>query len=349
MCVDAVGVLTIKTMKSTRLSFEDFSGPFITHGIDIIADPQTPEAVYIFAVNHVPHTAYHPDRRPDQDAYWEGPKANSQIELFHHVLGSSSVKHVRSIRHPLIRTPNDIYAESPTSFFVTNDHGHREGLLRVVEDLVPLAKWSDIAHVQLDATVTDANAEEGIDATIAMTGLYNNNGLGHGRSADEVLIASAAGGTMWRAEPILSENGETKLSILEEIRMDSMLDNPSYYADPSPSKDGTDDASGFVLGGMRKPLEVVFKNMTDPTAEDGAVVWHLKPRRVSKSDGSTTQEWETRLLFEDDGTFVRAVSTAVLVPAQGKTKGESKGESKEAWLFVTGFVAKSIVAVKVQL
>lgn len=329
---DACAKFVLQTMKSTRLSFDNFSGPFITHGIDLIADPENANAVYIFAVNHLPHPAYHPDKRPNQDATWEGPKAVSQIELFHHVLGSSSVNHVRSIRHPLIRTPNDIYAESPRSFFVTNDHGHRDGPLRVVEDLVPLAKWSDIAHVQVDTT---ADADEGVDATIALTGLYNNNGLGHGRTADEVLINSAAGGIFWRAEPVLSDNGETKLSVLEEIRLESTIDNPTYFADPSPTNNA--DASGYVHAGMRKPLDVVLKNQTDPTAVDGAMVWHVRPKQEN-------QESETRLLFEDDGTFVRSASTAVLVPAKGSTQ-----DSKKAWLFVTGFYAKSVVAVSVEL
>lgn len=328
-------------MKSTRLSFENFSGPFVSHGIDVIEDPKDAKSVYIFAVNHLPHPAYHPDQRPNQDANWEGPKAHSQIELFHHVLGSSSVRHVRSIRHPLIRTPNDIYAESPTSFFVTNDHGHREGPLRLVEDLVPQAKWSDIAHVTvLDTSSTESGSdpEQNVEATIAMTGLYNNNGLGHGRDKDEVLINSAAGGTIWRAESILSESGtgETKLSTLEEIHMESTLDNPTYFADPQATAEN--DASGYVLAGLRKPIDFALKDPTDPTAEDGAMVWHL--RRSSSKSG----EWERRLLFEDDGTFVRSASTAVLVPLS-----ETSGSNKQAWLFVTGVYAKSMIAVKVDL
>lgn len=338
-------MLTKKTMKSTRLTFENnFSGPFITHGIDITPDPEQPDAIYILAVNHAPHPAYHPER-PGREWHWEGPKARSQIELFHHVLDTTTVRHVRSIRHPLIRTPNDIYAESPSKFLVTNDHGYREGLRRMVEDTVPLAKWSDLVHVRLDA-LEATDAEAGVDATIALKGLYNNNGLGHGRSADEILIASAAGGIFWRAQPVFDDNGggATKLSIIEEIRMESMLDNPSYYADPYATTPD-DDASGFVLAGMRQPLDVVLKNQTDPTAKDGAIVWHMRPNTTISEDGTPTiSGWETRLLFEDDGTYLRSGSTAVLVPIQTRPD-----EGKKAWLFVTGFYAKSVVAVKVDL
>lgn len=336
-------------MKSTRLAFEDgSSGPFITHGIDVLDDPERPDAVYIFAVNHAPHPAYRPSRS-DREWHWEGPKARSQIELFHHVLDTTTVKHVRSIRHPLIRTPNDIYAESPSSFYVTNDHGYREGLQRLVEDVVPAAKWSSLIHVQLE-TLQGQDAEAGIDATVALTGLYNNNGLGHGSSPeDRMMITSAMGGLLYRAQPFPNQDGTTSISVMEEIRVDSTIDNPTYFSDPSRTS-ATDDASGFVLAGLRRPIDML-KNQVDPSAKDGTMVWYVRPNTTTASsvedngNEKTDEKWETRLLFEDDGTHIRTASAAVLVPAprQHPDKG------KRAWLFVTGFYAESMIAVLVDL
>ncbi|RHZ70566.1 hypothetical protein CDV55_108501 [Aspergillus turcosus] len=326
----SIHVIDPKTMKSTRLAFENFSGPFVTHGIDVIEDPKNPNAVYIFAVNHLPNPEFVQDGK-------DVPKARSQVELFHHVLESSTIEHVRSIRHELIATPNDIYAESPNSFYVTNDHYYREGYKRMVEDIIPAAKWSSIIQVQIQ-DLKSKDADKGIDATVALTGLHNNNGLGHGRSKDEMLIVSCMGGTLYRAR---ANTGNHTISILEEIHPGGQIDNPTYYSDPY--RTAADDASGYVLAGMTRPIDV-GKNHADPNAKEGAIVWYVRPKPGTSGDGEKSTEWESRVVFEDDGTLIRTASTALLVPRETKP-----GEGKKAWLFVTGFVSESVIAIEVDL
>lgn len=354
LATGSIHVIDPVTMKSTRLTFEEgFSGPFITHGIDILEDPERPDAVYIFAVNHAPHPAYRPGRS-DREWDWDGPKARSQIELFHHVLDTTTATHVRSIRHPLIKTPNDIYAENPYSFFVTNDHGYRDGVRRAIEDIVPLAKWSSTIHVRLDK-LQAVDAEAAIDASVALTGLFNNNGFGHGKTADDMLLTSAAGGMLYLAQPVRDQDGNT-ISVKEEIPLDSDIDNPSYFTDVYRTSD-VDDASGFVLAGLRRPIDMAT-HLSDPTAKDGVMVWYMRPNmtatRHSEGEGEHEQNddekssnngrYETRLLFEDDGTHIRTAATAVLVPIPSQPE-----QGKKAWLFVTGFYSESMIAVKVDL
>ncbi|KAH2656763.1 hypothetical protein KXV32_002166 [Aspergillus fumigatus] len=305
----SIHVIDPKIMKSTRLSFENFSGPFVTHGIDIIEDPENPNAVYIFAVNHLPNPEYTQDGK-------DVPQARSQVELFHHVLETATVKHVRSIQHPLIATPNDIYAESPNSFYVTNDHYYREGYGRLIEDLIPAAKWSSIVHVLIQ-DLKSKDADKGIDATVALTGLHSNNGLGHGRSKDEMLVVSCMSGTLYRAR---SNSDNRTISVFDEIHPGGQIDNPTYYADPY--RTAADDASGYILAGMARPIDL-SKHYNDPNAKDGAI---------------------SSVLFEDDGTLIRTASTGLLVPSETKP-----GERKKAWLFVTGFVSESVIAVEVDL
>ncbi|KAB8254247.1 hypothetical protein BDV32DRAFT_18999 [Aspergillus pseudonomiae] len=332
--VDSTGsihVIDPRTMKSTRLAFENFAGPLITHGIEVLEDPDSPDAVYIFAVNHLPNLAYYHAGLHSQEI----PKARSQVELFHHVLETNTVRHVRSIRHSLIATPNDIIAESPLSFYVTNDHFYREGFKRQIEDLFPAAKWSNIVHIQLDSLESE-QAETGVDAKVALTGLQNNNGLGHGQSEGELLISNAIGGIMYRGRT----NPEThNISIVDEVHFDSSIDNPSYYADPY--RTSSDDASGYVLAGLLRTIDVA-KNHADPNGKDGAMVWYTRPKATKEEGGPV--EWETRLIFEDDGTNIRSSSTALLVPIEPKPQ-----EKKKAWLFVTGFVSESVIAVEVLL
>ncbi|CAG7926989.1 unnamed protein product [Penicillium olsonii] len=312
-------VVDPKTMKSTRLAFTNFEGPFVTHGIDIVEDPKA-KAVYIFAVNHLPNPAYFEAGEPDGVH-----KARSQIELFHHVLGSSTVQHVRSIYHPLVETPNDVYAESPVSFYVTNDHFYREGVMRMVEDFWPSAKWSSIIHVQIDSLSKDSNVE----ASVALQGLWNNNGLGHGRTDKEMIISSAVGGELYVSAP----HSDHTIEVQETIPFQTVTDNPSYYADPY--RTDIDDASGFVVAGISQAVYLA-SNARNPDATDASQVWYTRFL-------SDTGVWEKKLLFEDDGLRIRTASAAVLVPI------EPKDGKKLAWLFVTGFMSESMIAVQVEL
>ncbi len=108
----------------THLTLTSFSGPFVTHGIDVYSPPDDDESLYIFAVNHLANPVYSILNGGDV------PRARSQIEVFHHTIGTLEAKHLRSIRHQLIRTPNDIYVVDEQHFYVINDHFHRGCLVQ---------------------------------------------------------------------------------------------------------------------------------------------------------------------------------------------------------------------------
>jgi len=318
-------------MKSQRLKFDNFNGPFITHGIDVIPDKDRPEgeAVYIFAVNHVPEV---------QASGAKGPSARSQLEVFYHIIGTSSVKHLRSIWHPLIRTPNDVVALSPTSLYVTNDHFYREhGIMRTIEDMYIKSDWSDIVHIQLDS-LKAPSADAGVTARIALAGLHNTNGIGHGRTEDEILISSCTSGVLNIAQ-VPSDPSTGNLTVVEAIEIDHIADNPSYFADPYAS--AVDDRSGFLEAGVSRAADLLH-TMRDPIAKDPVMVTYLRPKRPEEGGG-----WEKRVLLDDDGARLRSASAAVLVAIDPAS--EPNGGSRKAWLFATGFLSKNVIAVKVDL
>lgn len=296
--------------------------------------------MYVFAVNHVPN----PDfvaaiKNNAKDAGGFPVKARSQIEIFHHVLGSSSIRHVRSIVHPLIKTPNDIHAESLSSIYVTNDHYYREGRLRMLELVYPRATWSDVAHVQVkDITAAPTG---GIQVDVALTGLHNNNGLGHGRSG-EVLITSCASGTLYIAGSSASE--DSRLQVKDSIPFGFFIDNPSYFDDPY--KTDEYDASSYILPGITKPFQDITSYMKDASANVSSAVWQVKRKECTASEKATSSDcWVKRKLFEDDGGRLSSASGAVLVPIDPK----SEGGQRKAWLFVSGFVSRNAIAVKVDI
>ncbi|KAK4191304.1 hypothetical protein QBC35DRAFT_27270 [Podospora australis] len=331
----SIHVIDAKGLEGRRLKFENFDGPFITHGIDVIDDDKHPKgkAVYIFAVNHLPD----PTVEEGQTA-----RARSQIEVFHHFIGSDSVRHVRSVWHPLIRTPNDVFASSPTSFFVTNDHwysGHH--VLRQLEDVYHGAKWTDTVHIHLE-TLNAVDSTTGVTASIAIGGMHNNNGLGHGRSKNEILVSQAASGVMHVAE--FSEEGTTgHIKILETIEVDSVVDNPSYFSDPF-ANSPADDRSGFLLPGISWAVDLA-RTSRDPAGKDPVLVYFAKQNK--DQEVTSPLRWERRVIFEDDSSRIRTASAAVLVaidPAEANPKG-----ARQAWLFVTGFMSENMIALKVDL
>jgi hypothetical protein len=326
----------------------DYDEVFNTHGIDLYSPPDDPTSVYICAVNHLPNPEYYASGSPSQSKDSKVPKARSRLEVFHHVIGSSEATHVRSIWHQLIRTPNDIYIKSLQEIYVTNDHYYRDGLMRLVEDVAygSVGPQTDLIHLHISDPLSPPLPKKngvvddtaGVIGTVANQGIHNNNGLGHGRTPSEILVCRTAIGQLLLAEE--DRIHPPTLNIKEIIQLPCTLDNPSYFSDPYAEKTGR-DASGFVLAGLARA--VVFPNGMDPP-----MVWLVQPKtNTSRGEsGSKDQEgWTQKLIFQDDGHILRSASTAVLVAIDPDT---NMGK-KQGWLFVTGPVAKGIVATRIDL
>ncbi len=305
--------LQYQTKSSKRLTLTDFSGPFITHGIDIWSPTDDSDEVYILAINHLPNPAFVASNGK------LGPQARSQVELFHHTIGSSEAKHLRSIWNPLIRTPNDIYAKNANSFYVTNDHYYRKGEMRTLEDVgFGLTPWSDIVYIELD-DLHAQDASEGVTATIAKDNIQNPNGFGHGKEDSEILICRAAAGVMEFAKSEPNDN----LTITESLQVPNTIDNPFYFHDPYVEETGR-DASGYVIAGLAQAIKF-------PSPADPVVVW-LAQR------GERPGSWVHNKLFQDDGKIMNTASIAVLIAIDPK----KNGGKKQAWLYVTGPMSSGV-------
>nr|QCC30367.1 TAPON1-like protein [Trichoderma atroviride] len=335
-------VIDPKTLKAQVLELEGFSGPFVTHGIDVIDDPKKPkgEAVYIFAVNHRPNPKHYGE---NGDA--KAPQCYSVIELFHHVVGSGKARHVRTIWHPLITTPNDIFAMSPTSFLVTNDHYFRTGLPRMLEDVLSLIARTNTVHVQLQDLKPVKSDDAGVHASVALDKLHNLNGLGHGRTEDEVFVTGCSSGVIHVGKISEGKDAEKIISVSKTIEFSSPVDNPTYFKDPYANK--TFDASGVVASGPTRAVDW-FSNKALEDVLDPSMVWMASPRSGGqKGEGAAKgeEDWDLKLIFQDDGQRVRTSSASVLLAIDPK---EEQGR-RRAWLFVSSYQAKNAIAVKIDL
>ncbi|KAI1634766.1 serum paraoxonase/arylesterase [Biscogniauxia mediterranea] len=332
-------VVDTKTLKSQKLELVGFPGPFVPHGISIYSAPSDPATVYIFAVNHVPNAAaWTPQQQQQQQL-----KTASRIEVFAHdaARAPAQARHLRTVAHPLIRTPNDLLALSERELLVTNDHRYLEGPLRVAEELarvVPrVGAWCNTVHVLLPEDGSPPNA------TVALDSIPTNNGLGWGSHARQILLSDATGGGLYFASP--PDPRTRRVAVSHRVQTDGVVDNPSFYADAYAGDSGGTDYSGYVLAGAGRAVDFV-KNFKDPAARAPlpSLVWYV-PASAGEEQKKKGGKEEVRLLFSDDGSSARGATTAVMVPIDPQ---ENAGK-REAWLFVTGAVAPHMLATRIDL
>jgi hypothetical protein len=219
-------------LTATRLTLLNFKGPFNTHGIDIYSPPEDPSSIYIVAVNHLPNPAYY--EAPTRPKPSKNPQARSRLEMFHHKIGSTEATHLRSVWHPLIRTPNDVYFQTLNEIYVTNDHFYRDGVMRLIEDLAyGKTAPTDLIHLKIADPITqplksggEVDDMAGVIGTVANKGIHNNNGLGCGKTPSEIMICRTAIGQLLLAE--VDKQHKPQLKVHETIQLSCTLDNPSY-------------------------------------------------------------------------------------------------------------------------
>ena len=121
---DYIATYDSATGTVTQLAFSsDFptSQGYGSHGMDVVPSATDPKELFVYAVNH---------RKPVHGrANQVG--ADSVIEIFKTTVGGKTLTHLRTIKSPIIDTPNDLVG-SPDgkSFYFTNDHGVKLGFVR---------------------------------------------------------------------------------------------------------------------------------------------------------------------------------------------------------------------------
>ena len=310
---DFCSVTNFKTWKPREIKLEGHEGAFVTHGIDIYPG-SSPRQFYLQAVNHVP-------RRLNQTPQ---PFSASRIEVFHVDLDKMVATHQRTLRHELVVTPNDIFALGPYELLVTNDHHNTHGHKRAAEDMLGWTFTSKTTIVRLNSIGGGRTTGK-----IVAGGLHGANGLGRGPN-NEVVVGHAVAG-------YLTTYNHTQGLLHDPKTLDFQvnLDNPTYFADPY-ARPGS-DASGYVLAGVTQGIKL-GEHAHDPNANIPSVVWIVRERNG---------QLEKKKLFEDDGGFISAAATAILLPVEAGESGASG--KKEVWAVSTGFLSRMAVVVKVDL
>jgi len=164
------------------------SGPdpgFQPHGISLFVDPGGRDA--LFVINHSGST--------------------HKIEIYE--IKADGLTHRETVSDPDLLSPNDIVAVGRMSFYATNDHRHRGGVMRLLEDYLKLPLASVVYY-------------DGGNFTWAAEGFRYANGISVSPDGRELYVAETTG----RVLNVYDRDRQTgDLSLKEEIRFDTGLDN----------------------------------------------------------------------------------------------------------------------------
>jgi arylesterase/paraoxonase len=106
------------------LLYSSAQNDFHPHGISYWSDGQGPDLLYV--VNHASNTAH-------------------SIELFE--VNNDGLRHVSTLRDPLLVSPNDVVAVGRDEFYVTNDHAQTRGPGQLIDDVLRRER-AQILHVR---------------------------------------------------------------------------------------------------------------------------------------------------------------------------------------------------------
>ncbi|KAM5203625.1 serum paraoxonase/arylesterase 2 isoform 2-T2 [Hipposideros larvatus] len=96
---------------------------FNPHGISTFIDSD--DTVYLFVVNH--------------------PESKSTVEIFKFEEEENSLLHLKTIKHELLLSMNDIIAVGPAHFYATNDHYFSDLFLKYLEMYLNL-HWTNVVY-----------------------------------------------------------------------------------------------------------------------------------------------------------------------------------------------------------
>ncbi|XP_051813108.1 serum paraoxonase/arylesterase 2-like [Acanthochromis polyacanthus] len=129
---DNPGKIFVLDLKDSRMKPKELRMPrnfdietFNPHGISLYTDPSD-DAVYLFVVNH--------------------PHRKSQIEVFKFVEEELSLVHLKTIKHELLYSVNDIIAVGVDSFYATNDHYFEKQFLQSYVEILLFQPWGNVVY-----------------------------------------------------------------------------------------------------------------------------------------------------------------------------------------------------------
>ncbi|TNY23594.1 serum paraoxonase/arylesterase [Rhodotorula diobovata] len=200
---DYIALFDINTRKHKRVELQGLppaANGIWVHAIEVYRSPSSPSNLTLFVNSHRP---------PADRSLAPTQGADSVVEIFETEVGSNSARWVKTVRHPLVRTPNSVAAVNERQFYVSNDHRHKVHWTR---------KWEVLKSVPSDIIFCDASGPGDAQCMVAADQVVYPNGNGPNGL---VYQASTIEGLMrvWQAQP------NHTLTPVEEVHINRHFDN----------------------------------------------------------------------------------------------------------------------------
>ncbi|HVN83261.1 MAG TPA: SMP-30/gluconolactonase/LRE family protein [Candidatus Binatia bacterium] len=168
-----------------------------------------------------------PDFRPHGISLYVAPDGASTLFVINHTggrhtieiydVGEGRLTHRTTLADPLLVSPNDLLAVTPTQVYVTNDHRYRSGVMRTIEDY-GRRPWANVV-------MWDGTSFREVAAGISLA-----NGINVSPDQQTVYVASTIG----KLVQVYDRDARSgSLRRRGEIPMDSGVDNIEVDADGS--------------------------------------------------------------------------------------------------------------------
>lgn len=149
---------------------------------------------------------------PDRLFVVNHPPGEHRIEVYDRE--GDRLVHRRTLRDPLLVSPNDISAVARDRFFVTNDHGSASGSpLRALEDYLQLP-WANVLY------------HDGERFLEVAKGIAYANGINASRDGRELYVASPSTGTV-----LVYDRDGGSLALRERVDVGTGVDNIEIASD----------------------------------------------------------------------------------------------------------------------
>ncbi|XP_025234329.1 serum paraoxonase/lactonase 3 isoform X1 [Theropithecus gelada] len=218
---------------------------FNPHGISIFIDKD--HTVYLYVVNH--------------------PHMKSTVEIFKFEEQQRSLVYLKTIKHELLKSVNDIVVLGPEQFYATRDHYFTNSFLSLFEMILDL-RWTYVLFYSPR------------EVKVVAKGFCSANGITVSADQKYVYVADVAAKNIH----IMEKHDNWDLTQLKVIQLGTLVDNLTV-----------DPATGDILAGCHpNPMKLLIYNPEDPPGSEVLRIQNVlseKPRvsTVYANNGSVLQ------------------------------------------------------------
>uniref|UniRef100_A0A3Q3EL00 Paraoxonase n=1 Tax=Labrus bergylta TaxID=56723 RepID=A0A3Q3EL00_9LABR len=191
---DGPGRIFVLDMNDSRLKPVELRMPrnfdlesFNPHGISVYIDPN--DTVNLFVVSH--------------------PEHKSQVELFKFVEDDFSLVHLKTIKHELLHSVNDIVAVGVESFYATNDHYFTNPFIKGLVEPFLAQPWSNVVYYSPE------------DVKVVSEGYYFANGINISPDKSHIYVADLFDHNVH----VLERKEDNSLVSIKSVDVGSLVDN----------------------------------------------------------------------------------------------------------------------------